>query len=121
MDEGLKYRWLAAPDSIDDEGITRSIHPAAGVLFGDWRRTLGEHVLPKDSDRNTQGDAALLAAIGGLRLIALDALALPQRRRTPRRRDVGAFLVERRRCDRRQAKPGIDGLLRTVLSDDWQQ
>jgi hypothetical protein len=61
-----------------------------------------------------------LPAIGGLRLIALDPPAIPQRRRAPRRRLVSALFIERRRSDRRENRPGIDGLLRTVLADHWE-
>jgi hypothetical protein len=56
----------------------------------------------------------------GLRLVALEPSAPPQHRRLPRRRIVMVVTVERRRGDRRRAKPGIDGLLRTVLADGWQ-
>jgi hypothetical protein len=66
------------------------------------------------------GENAELPAIGELRLVALDAPAEPQRRFGPRRRIVAAVLNERRRADRRRAKPGIDGLLRMVLADAWQ-
>jgi len=66
------------------------------------------------------GDNAELPAIGELRLIALHASDEPQRRFGPRRRIVAAVQNERRRADRRRAKPGIDGLLRMVLADAWQ-
>lgn len=60
-------------------------------------------------------------ARGGLRLVVLDDTpATDQRRRAPRRRLVAGCLVERRGPDRRRAKPGLDGLLRTVLADDWK-
>jgi hypothetical protein len=59
-------------------------------------------------------------AVGRLRLITLESPHPPQRRRTPRRRLVQAVSFDRRRADRRSAKPGIDGLLRTVLADDWR-
>jgi hypothetical protein len=54
-----------------------------------------------------------------LRLVALADSVTPQRRRLPRRRTLAEVLLERRHADRRQAKPGIDGLLRRVLADDW--
>lgn len=69
---------------------------------------------------NQAGRSAALPAIGELHLVAPDVLDEPQRRFGPRRRTVGAVLLERRRADRRRAKPGIDGLLRMVLADMWQ-
>jgi hypothetical protein len=87
---------------------------------GNYRRTLGVRLLPEDSDGIMQStDVDKLPIVGGLRLVALNEPDLPQRRRAPRRRDISAFLVERRRSDRRRSKPGLDGLLRTVLADDW--
>jgi hypothetical protein len=81
----------------------------------------GEIVQAEDSDSVIQdGDRAALPAIGKLRLTALDAAANPQRRFGPRRRIMAAVHHERRRTDRRKAKPGIDGLLRMVLADAWQ-
>jgi hypothetical protein len=78
-------------------------------------------VQAEDPDSITQtGDSAELPAIGELRLIALDATSEPQRRFGPRRRMVAAVVNERRRAERRRAKPGIDGLLRMVLADMWQ-
>ncbi len=59
-------------------------------------------------------------AVGPIRIVALHAPdGAPQRRRMPRRQIIATFAVERRRADRRQAKPGLDGLLRMVLADDW--
>jgi len=78
-------------------------------------------VRAEDSDSIIEtGANAELPAVGELRLIALDAPNEPQRRFGPRRRIVDAVLHERRRADRRRAKPGIDGLLRMVLADAWQ-
>jgi hypothetical protein len=75
----------------------------------------------EDSDSIIQtGETAALPAIGKLRIIALDTSAEPQRRFGPRRRIVAAVQQERRRADRRRTKPGIDGLLRMVLADVWQ-
>ena len=75
----------------------------------------------EDPDSITQtGDRAALPAIGELRLIATDVPDEPRRRFGPRRRIAAAVLQERRRADRRRAKPGIDGLLRMVLADMWQ-
>jgi hypothetical protein len=64
--------------------------------------------------------AVPLLAVTPLRLVSIDVPAVPQRRRTPRRRVLAAFLIERRSGDRRETKPGIDGLLRMVLADDWK-
>ena len=70
----------------------------------------------EDPDSITQtGNSAALPAIGEMRLIALDASDESQRRFGPRRRIIAAVLHERRRADRRRAKPGNDGLLRLVL------
>jgi hypothetical protein len=78
-------------------------------------------VQAEDPDTITKpGADAELPAVGELRLVALDAPNEPQRRFGPRRRIVAAVLQERRRGDRRRAKPGIDGLLRMVLADAWQ-
>jgi hypothetical protein len=78
-------------------------------------------VQAEDPDSITQtGEAAALPAIGELRLIALDAPDEPQRRFGPRRRLIASVFLERRRADRRRAKPGVDGLLRMVLADGWQ-
>ena len=55
-----------------------------------------------------------------LRLVAVHASPVPQRRRAPRRQLVMSVAVERRGDDRRKRKPGIDGLLRMVLSDSWR-
>jgi hypothetical protein len=66
-----------------------------------------------------KGLAAALPALSGLRLIPLNSGETPQRRRFPRRRIVARVHLERRQADRRRAKPGIDGLLRTVLADNW--
>jgi hypothetical protein len=77
-------------------------------------------VYTEDSDdMEYVGETAALPQLAGLRLIALDARMTPARRRYPRRRVVASVVIERRRGDRRHAKPGIDGLLRTVLADDW--
>jgi hypothetical protein len=78
--------------------------------------------VPAEDSRsiNQTGETAALPAIGELRLIALDAPEQPQRRFGPRRRIVGAVRSERRHGDRRRSTPGIDGLLRTVLADVWQ-
>jgi hypothetical protein len=75
----------------------------------------------EDSDSTTQtGETAALPAIGELRLVALDVPEQPQRRFGVRRRIVAAVQRERRHGDRRRATPGIDGLLRMVLADAWQ-
>jgi hypothetical protein len=77
-------------------------------------------VQAKDPDSITQtSERTALPAIGELRLTALEAHSAPQRRFGPRRRIVAAVFSERRRADRRE-KPGIDGLLRMVLADVWQ-
>lgn len=78
--------------------------------------------MPTDeSDDSAQTrTASVTPAVGRLRLIALDPADAPARRRAPRRRLVVAVGFERRQADRRRAKPGIDGLLRTVLADDWE-
>lgn len=65
------------------------------------------------------GDFVGLPSLAGFRLIELDPLTSPARRRSPRRSVVAPILFERRRADRRRTKPGIDGLLRMVLADDW--
>ncbi len=65
-------------------------------------------------------EAAVLQTVGQLRLATLDGDKAPQRRRTPRRRLVAPVLTDRRRADRRHTMPGVDGLLRTVLADDWR-
>ena len=54
-----------------------------------------------------------------LRVAALHAAEVPQRRRAPRRQTVEPVAHERRNADRRQRRPGLDGLLRLVLSDNW--
>ncbi len=75
----------------------------------------------EDSDSIIQtGETAALPAIGNLRIAALGAPEEPQRRFGPRRRIIAAVRHERRRADRRRTKPGIDGLLRMVLADAWQ-
>jgi hypothetical protein len=74
-----------------------------------------------DPDDFAQTDrTSRVPELGRLRLIALDGPPLPQRRRAPRRQLVAAVALERRHADRRCAKPGIDGLLRTVLADEWK-
>jgi hypothetical protein len=65
------------------------------------------------------GDSVVLPSLAGLRLIELDPSAPPARRRAPRRFIIAPVLLEQRRGDRRRTKPGIDGLLRVVLADDW--
>ncbi len=75
-----------------------------------------------DEDANfvtPAGDAAL-PAVGALRFITLHAAADTVRRRAARRRSTKHVAFERRHGDRRLAKPGIDGLLRTILADDWE-
>ena len=69
-------------------------------------------------ERRTNG--AAFPAVAALRIIPLEQPSIPQRRTSPRRRLVEAVAFDRRRRDRRNAKPGIDGLLRMVLADDWQ-
>jgi hypothetical protein len=82
---------------------------------------LGAIVQADDPDSNIEpGANAALPVIGKLRLIALDTVTL-QRRCGPRRRAAAAVEAERRRSERRKAKPGIDGLLRMVLADVWQE
>ena len=66
------------------------------------------------------GEIAALPTIGALRLIALNVPTALARRRAPRRRMVAGIRIERRRAERRHAIPGIDGLLRMVLADDWK-
>jgi hypothetical protein len=73
-----------------------------------------------DSSRRKREGTAL-PAVAPLQLITLQEPEPQQRRRAPRRRTFAQFLIERRRADRRTAKPGIDGLLRMVLADDWEQ
>lgn len=82
-------------------------------LFGDIVHTDDPDSIIDD------GDTTALPSLAGLRLIELDPLTAPQRRRYPRRSIIAPVLLERRRGDRRRAKPGIDGLLRMVLADDW--
>jgi hypothetical protein len=53
-------------------------------------------------------------------LVAVPSPPVPQRRSMPRRQAVAAFPYERRQGDRRRRQPGLDGLLRTVLSDVWR-
>ena len=75
----------------------------------------------EDSDGITQtGESAALPAMGKLRIIAVEPCQTPQRRFGPRRQIIDAMRCERRGADRRRAKPGIDGLLRVVLADAWQ-
>jgi hypothetical protein len=81
----------------------------------------GEFVQAEDSDSIIgTGKTAALPATGKLRIVTLGAPAEPQRRFGPRRRIIAAVRHERRRADRRRTKPGIDGLLRMVLADAWQ-
>jgi hypothetical protein len=63
------------------------------------------------------GDAGV-PAVGALRLITLHTSDDVARRRTTRRRISKQVGLERRRGDRRHAKPGIDGLLHTVLTGE---
>jgi hypothetical protein len=44
----------------------------------------------------------------------------PQRRSGPRRRVIATVRYECSQVDRRRSKLGIDGLLRMVLADIWQ-
>ena len=53
-------------------------------------------------------------------LFAVDAPVMPERRRGPRRQAVEGCVSDRRQTDRRKRQPGIDGLMRTVLSDIWE-
>jgi hypothetical protein len=64
-------------------------------------------------------EGATLRTVGALRLTTIAGDEAPQRRRTPRRQSVQPVLTDRRRGDRRQTTLGVDGLLRTVLADDW--
>jgi hypothetical protein len=119
---------LTARESMSRDSRTRSTKPEYDQLprpgFAEKGHSFhmrGEIVQAEDSDSITQtGDAAALPAIGELRVTALDDAATPQRRFGPRRRIISVVRDERRRADRRGAKPGLDGLLRMVLADAWQ-
>jgi hypothetical protein len=73
-----------------------------------------------DSDQvNQSSETTTHPAVGPIRLITFHTSDELKRRSFPRRKMAAAFAIERRRGDRRRAKPGIDGLLRTVLAGDW--
>ncbi len=77
------------------------------------------HIEDPDRDSRSSGTPHH-HPVGELRLIALDEASIPQRRRTPRRRLVMPVAADRRRTERRRTMPGVDGLMRTVLADDWR-
>ena len=84
-------------------------------------RPIGETLSIDDIDNIQTHTTAASAplSVRPLRVAALHAVEVPQRRRAPRRQTVEPVAVERRRADRRQSRSGLDGLLRLVLSDNW--
>ncbi len=70
----------------------------------------------EDSQDASADEQGAPARTGALRLVASNDISGAE----PRRRLVAGCLAERRATDRRRAKPGLDGLLRTVLADDWK-
>jgi hypothetical protein len=88
---------------------------------GDQPQALELTLQTEDPNRASRlGDADVLPAVGRFRVINIDTYDIPQRRTMPRRRLVMPVANDRRCGDRREAKPGVDGLLRLVLADDWQ-
>lgn len=77
------------------------------------------HIDDLDGAAEARANAANEPAIRPPRLVLAVAVPIPQRRRGPRRVIVAGYPFERRHADRRKRIPGIDGLLRTVLSDNW--
>ncbi len=74
----------------------------------------------EDPDNTSESSVRAVPDVGELHVTTLHESDVPQRRGMLRRRVVQPVAAERRKYHRRRAQPGVDGLLRTVLSDAWK-